>query len=325
MRLRSIRLTNFRSILDQTLNCDELTILVGANGSGKSTFLRAINIFNQNKPKLDQDDWYNKNTTVEITITATFVDIPEDLLDQIKKYVSDNKLIIKKTISYEDDKLTSSFYGKIMRNNEFNDVYVGNATEAKAAYSKLKNTKYKDFPSWSNHQKVKNYLSEWEQAHPEKCDMTYDEGKFFGFGNSYDGNLAKFVQFLYIPSILDPVVDSTDDMRSTWSQLMNRAVRSKLLNNAKYTEFQNAIKVEYENAIRAAVKKDMDVLDNMRNTPFAHMTVPISVQTNRLRILSIRNRTTKYSSNFCSIYRDTSKTKRTRSFNRSTTSTSYVR
>ena len=29
------------------------------------------------------------------------------------------------------------------------------------------------------------------------------------------------------------------------------------------------------------------LLDNMRNTPFAHMTVPISVQTNRLRILSI--------------------------------------
>ena len=27
-------------------------------------------------------------------------------------------------------------------------------------------------------------------------------------------------------------------------------------------------------------------IDNMRNTPFAHMTVPISVQTNRLRILS---------------------------------------
>ena len=26
----------------------------------------------------------------------------------------------------------------------------------------------------------------------------------------------------------------------------------------------------------------------MRNTPFAHMTVPISVQTNRLRILSIK-------------------------------------
>ena len=42
MILESVRVQNFRSIKDATLYCDKLTALVGANGSGKSSFLKAI-------------------------------------------------------------------------------------------------------------------------------------------------------------------------------------------------------------------------------------------------------------------------------------------
>ena len=40
---------NFRSIRDETLNFDNLTALVGSNGSGKSSLLRALELFHIGK------------------------------------------------------------------------------------------------------------------------------------------------------------------------------------------------------------------------------------------------------------------------------------
>ncbi len=44
MIIESMCVKNFRSILDETLNFEQLTALVGANGSGKSSFLRALEL-----------------------------------------------------------------------------------------------------------------------------------------------------------------------------------------------------------------------------------------------------------------------------------------
>lgn len=48
MIIKSVQVKNFRSIKDEILQCDKLTALVGANGSGKPSFLRAIELFYSN-------------------------------------------------------------------------------------------------------------------------------------------------------------------------------------------------------------------------------------------------------------------------------------
>jgi energy-coupling factor transporter ATP-binding protein EcfA2 len=42
MKLRSLQLRNFRTYLDETVYLDDLTVIVGANDTGKSTILEAI-------------------------------------------------------------------------------------------------------------------------------------------------------------------------------------------------------------------------------------------------------------------------------------------
>ena len=51
MRLRSLRIENFRSFEDQTIPFDNYTCFVGPNGSGKSTVLIALNIFKTRKSR----------------------------------------------------------------------------------------------------------------------------------------------------------------------------------------------------------------------------------------------------------------------------------
>ena len=41
-RINSITIRNFRNLADVTVDMEDLTVLVGANGTGKSNFLNAL-------------------------------------------------------------------------------------------------------------------------------------------------------------------------------------------------------------------------------------------------------------------------------------------
>lgn len=43
--IESVRIENFRSFKDETINFGTYTCFVGSNGSGKSTVLNALNVF----------------------------------------------------------------------------------------------------------------------------------------------------------------------------------------------------------------------------------------------------------------------------------------
>jgi putative ATP-dependent endonuclease of OLD family len=58
MILHSIDVKNFRSILNEGMVFDSVTALVGANGTGKSSFLHALNLF------------YGKRTVRTVLTTA---------------------------------------------------------------------------------------------------------------------------------------------------------------------------------------------------------------------------------------------------------------
>ena len=68
MRIKLIHVQRFRSIYDATLECDELTAMVGANGSGKSTFLRALAVFYNPTADIELAEFYNTATTDHILI-----------------------------------------------------------------------------------------------------------------------------------------------------------------------------------------------------------------------------------------------------------------
>jgi putative ATP-dependent endonuclease of the OLD family len=75
MLIKSISVKNFRCAEKGKLNCGPLTAMVGANGTGKSTYLRALSVFYDLSPKLEKRDWYNEEQNNPIEITVTFTDL----------------------------------------------------------------------------------------------------------------------------------------------------------------------------------------------------------------------------------------------------------
>ena len=55
MIIESINIKNFRSILDEVLYCENLTVLVGTNGAGKSSFLHGLDLFYNASPKIEPE------------------------------------------------------------------------------------------------------------------------------------------------------------------------------------------------------------------------------------------------------------------------------
>jgi ABC-type cobalamin/Fe3+-siderophores transport system ATPase subunit len=77
VQIDSITVKNFRCVSSETLNCGKLTALVGANGTGKSTFLKALDIFYDPSPRLEKRDWHNEDQSAPIEIAVTFNDLGE--------------------------------------------------------------------------------------------------------------------------------------------------------------------------------------------------------------------------------------------------------
>jgi energy-coupling factor transporter ATP-binding protein EcfA2 len=76
MRLKSIRVQNFRCFENQEFNLRDFTSLIGPNNAGKSTLLRAIAIFlSQEKPTADE--WRHGGENEPIEIEGCFEEIED--------------------------------------------------------------------------------------------------------------------------------------------------------------------------------------------------------------------------------------------------------
>lgn len=75
MKIQKLHVVRFRSILDETLECERLTVLIGRNGAGKSTFLQALRLFLDPNAIAVTDDYYNRDDKKEILISVTFSEL----------------------------------------------------------------------------------------------------------------------------------------------------------------------------------------------------------------------------------------------------------
>jgi putative ATP-dependent endonuclease of OLD family len=128
MKIKDVRIQNFRSIEELTIPLDEVTVLIGANNSGKSAIVEALRIalsrrWGQQGTGFTENDIRVVGTTTDprecgpIKITVTFeetpgADWPEDMLSVLEDIVTQtssgrNQICI--SISYEWKEEEDSF------------------------------------------------------------------------------------------------------------------------------------------------------------------------------------------------------------------------
>lgn len=257
MLIKSIHLSNLRSVLDETLHCEPLTALVGANGSGKSTFLRGLELFFSGTPRVSAEDFYAGDATSAIEIEITFAQLAEEETKRFASYLQDGNLVVVRVLSLADGKLSATYHGSSLQVSDFQAVREATSAAAKkSAYEQLRQIpKYADLQSWKNQADAMTALREWEASHTEDCVRARDDGQFFGFTEVAQGYLGRHTHFIPLPAVRDAAEDAADTKGSPVAQIMDLVVRSALANredlkrleedtNQKYKEIMDPSKLD---------------------------------------------------------------------------------
>lgn len=228
MRLRSLRVQNYRSILDATLYLDDLTALIGANGVGKSSFLKALSLFYDPAPSVSEQDYHGRDASDPITLTATFTDLSGPARGTFRPYMQGGSLVVERVVSLKDGRMDAPYHGSRLRRKDFMDFWrQTKAVDANVEYKKIiQKDEYRDFPAYTKYDDRRAHLEKWEIDHPDQCDRVRDEGKFFGFKEVGSGHLGRYTRFLLVEAVHDASADEKESRGSALGKIVEMAVRA---------------------------------------------------------------------------------------------------
>ena len=247
MFIQEVRVKNFRSILDETLPCDPLTALVGRNGSGKSSFLSALELFYDQSPGITAEDFYSEDTTQDIEIAVTFAGLSAEEKEFFSAYVHNEVLTIVRVFSDPLKGKSGNYHGMPLRNPEFTCVReAGGKRDITNKYNEIRGVQeYSSLPSVRSGDAALAALEDWESQNPGLCSPRRDEGQFFGFAQVGRGYLGRYTRFIHIPAVRDAQEDATESRGSSVTEIMDLVVRNALVNRKDLEGFKQQTQDRY--------------------------------------------------------------------------------
>ena len=255
MTLKSVRVQNFRSIKDATLDCGDTTVLIGANGSGKSSFLHAIEAFQNKVVGLGAGDFHGAPSDTpkeyepgDIAISVTFGDIPEGIADQFKRYLRGGTITVERLFRWKVDKYTSTLYGILHVKKEFVDAFKSSTTELKIKY-KILREQYQDLPDVSKAEEMKNAIIDYHLGDGDAVVYVHDDGNILKFtGDSL--NLNQLMNFVHVQAVHDAADDVKYNKGSPLTQLMNEVVLKQLDGDKRIEDFKKMVSDKHANVAK---------------------------------------------------------------------------
>lgn len=268
MRLSKLRIQNFRSFVDQTVDLTGLTMLVGPNGAGKSNVLNALNIFFRtragtfnDKWVLKDEDFFGKKTENAICITLTFVDLPAAAQEDFKAYYRNGELTVSAKAAWSSDIMGAEVkhFGSRLGVKAFGEFYKNlengaSVAELKRIYGTLKEAT-PALPAPGTKAAMEEALRAFEAANPALCEPIESNDQFYGWSKGAN-LLAKYVQWVYIPAVKDAASEQDESKNSALGALLTRTIRSKINFEEPLRALKQEVEVKYKDLL-AEKKADL--------------------------------------------------------------------
>ena len=228
MRISNLRIHNYRSIDEISLDCNSFLTLLGPNNHGKSNVLSALEFGLSTSAKPVEEDFfaYRNTDDNELWVQMTFADLTEQEKHTFKRYVlSDETLCILKTARIANGSVEISYNGCIEQPEEewLRAENAGNYT----SQEKVDQLPLRQFIPRSGRvskQNIENAQQQYIQAHRPSLNFSraFENGPLLGQKNVAGGVLP---EFFLIPAVRDLTDEIKMRTTTTFGRLMNRAVR----------------------------------------------------------------------------------------------------
>ncbi|RAN81501.1 hypothetical protein B5P43_07000 [Bacillus sp. SRB_336] len=309
MRIKQVRIKNFRSFADETIVFGEYTSLVGPNGAGKSTILSALNVFFKEQTNatsveaLSEEDFHRKNTGERVEISVTFYQLSPRALNDLSDYVRGNELIVSAIAIWDEGKKVApvqqfgSRMGIAALAPFFQACEKGSAQDATNAFEALK----QQFPrigapaGRSKDAKLEAVREfEREPANAHLLAPIESQDQFYGIaGNT---KLRPYIQWVYVPAVKDAVDEQSESRDGALGRLLVRTVRGQVNFKEELLVIEQKAQREYM-ALLQANKEGLDRVAQsltVRMSQWSHPEVALKLNWNGGAV-TIREPTAKVS------------------------------
>jgi len=290
MKIKSIRIENFRSFVDQTIPLNSYSCFVGPNGAGKSTVLCALNVFFKEQDssatdtqKLCDENFFRRQTDSPIRITLTFTDLSEAAKEELSDYVRQDELVVTAEAHFNADAEVADvrYFGNRLGMKQFTEYFEAlksgkRAAELNAIYSKLQEA-CPDLSDARSKDAKAEELRKYESDRPDECVLLPSEDSFYGINST--GKLARFVQWVYVPAVKDAKEEGQEAKNTAIGRLIARAVR----NRTNFDEDLETLKQEAFEKYKQLLDKNREGLNTLsqslqsRLASWAHPNVKIDM------------------------------------------------
>ena len=197
------------------MSFDDVTTLLGPNGVGKSTILRALDWFfnGSRSSQLTIDDVFMTKPETSISVAVEFDDLTDDDRERLGSYVSETGTFTAKK------QWTDGVEKTIGRSRVFEPFAeirsAASATEMKTKYNAFLSTDGSGIlPKWASQAKAIAAMDEWEASNPTRLvDADVERANHF-FGFAGQAAMSGMFDFIFVSADLRASEETVDNKGS---------------------------------------------------------------------------------------------------------------
>lgn len=211
MRICQVAIKNYRSLKDVLLSVDDYTVLIGANGAGKSSVLYALDWFFNGTPLHVSDfSGYSRDADLPddclIEVSVTFADLTVQDRKRLHEYGRGKTATFKKSWSARDQK--DKIFGNSKQGPGFHEVRSKNLVgEFRPAYKALQSalTDLPDLGPTPTKIDVTNALAVWEsdETHSSLLVDIFSSEANHMFGVNGVNVIQECIRLVLVPAATD--------------------------------------------------------------------------------------------------------------------------
>ncbi len=293
MKIRSVRIRNFRSFDDETIHFDAHTCLLGPNGAGKSSVLAALNVFFQEHSSatdvtsLSAEDFHNGITKEPVEITVTFCDLPEQAKQDLSHYVRHNELIATAEAKFDavTERAPVERYGERLIFEKFAPFFEDEKIKVKVdpLRERFKEITegvegFPDLGAKPTKPAMMAALQDYEEANPALCSPTRSTDLFYGATKGKD-KIDPFIQWVYLPAVKDASEEAEEAGNTALGKLLQRTVRKKMNFDDALEALRQKTRAEYDEILETKQDALKDISDRLakRLATYSHSNASLEV------------------------------------------------
>lgn len=255
MKIRNLKINNWRSIKEAEINLEDLTMFIGQNNHGKSNILTAI-LFFFGKIQHTNLDFNSSSIENELYVEIVFNKLDEYDKIQFAKYLtSDNTIKVRRT-AYKTSNPVYQGYVEIPEDDWLKDSQIAN-------YKSRENHKLlpiKDYLPLQGRITNDLYLSaikEYISSNRDSVKFQYnlEPTSFLGLTSVAQGI---FGEVYYIPAVRNAADEFLLNGTSIFGKLLSKLIDNFFNENDKYTE----AKLKIQELVQVLNKKTPEGKDN---------------------------------------------------------------